>query len=57
MQHIVNPVLLGGGTRLFDGPYPRTELRLTGSRQFTSGALLLTYEPVSGQRQGRGLAS
>jgi dihydrofolate reductase len=42
---IVNPVLLGGGTRLFDGPYPRTNLRLTGTQQFTSGALLLAYEP------------
>lgn len=44
---ILNPVMLGGGTRLFDGPYPRTPLRLTGTRQFTSGALLLTYEPAA----------
>ncbi|MBF9133298.1 dihydrofolate reductase family protein [Plantactinospora sp. S1510] len=44
---VVNPVLLGGGTRLFDGRYPRTNLRLTGTRQFTSGALLLTYEPAA----------
>lgn len=44
---VVNPALLGGGTRLFDGPYPRTELRLTRSRQFRSGALLLVYEPTA----------
>jgi riboflavin biosynthesis pyrimidine reductase len=44
---IVNPVLLGGGTRLFDGPYPRTELRLARTRQFESGALLLVYEPAT----------
>ncbi|GAA1869222.1 dihydrofolate reductase family protein [Asanoa iriomotensis] len=44
---VVNPVLLGGGTRLFDGTYPRTELRLTGTREFTSGALIVTYEPAT----------
>ncbi|GAA3397516.1 dihydrofolate reductase family protein [Cryptosporangium minutisporangium] len=44
---VVNPVLLGGGTRLFDGPYARTELRLTRTRQFESGALLLVYEPAA----------
>lgn len=43
---VVNPVPLGGGIRLFDGPRPRAELRLTGSRQFRSGALLLAYEPA-----------
>lgn len=42
---VVNPAILGGGTRLFDGSYPRTELRLIRSRQFRSGALLLVYEP------------
>ncbi|GAA4459663.1 dihydrofolate reductase family protein [Phytohabitans houttuyneae] len=44
---VVNPVLLGGGTRLFDGPIPRTAMRLTGTRQFAGGALLLTYEPTT----------
>jgi dihydrofolate reductase len=46
-RFVVNPVLLGGGTRLFDGRYPRNELRLTGTRQFSSGAILLTYEPAA----------
>jgi dihydrofolate reductase len=43
---IVNPVLLGGGTRLFDGQYPKAELRLTDTRRFGSGALILTYQPA-----------
>jgi dihydrofolate reductase len=47
LRLIVNPVLLGGGTRLFDAAYPRTALRLTHTRQFASGALLLTYEGPS----------
>ncbi|MGH3381987.1 MAG: dihydrofolate reductase family protein [Actinoallomurus sp.] len=44
---VVNPVLLGGGTRLFDGTYPKVELRLTYTHQFASGALLLAYETTS----------
>jgi hypothetical protein len=39
----VNPVLLGEGTRLFGGGYPRRELRLVETRRFESGALLLSY--------------
>ncbi|MFC5822175.1 dihydrofolate reductase family protein [Nonomuraea harbinensis] len=41
---VVNPALLGGGTRLFDGAYSEADLKLTGSHHFTSGALLLTYD-------------
>lgn len=44
LRLIVHPAALGRGTRLFDGNYPRTELRLTGTHQFASGALLLRYE-------------
>jgi dihydrofolate reductase len=44
LRIVVNPVLLGGGTRLFDGAHPRAELRLTDTRRFASGAMLLTYE-------------
>jgi dihydrofolate reductase len=43
---IVNPVLLGAGTRLFGGGYERSDLRLTETRRFASGALVLFYEPV-----------
>ena len=58
---VVNPVLLGGGIRLFDPGYARTELRLTQTRTFASGALLPTYERTDQasrvdppQRRGRG---
>jgi dihydrofolate reductase len=44
LRLVVNPVLLGGGTRLFEGAYARTELRLAYTRRFESGALLLGYE-------------
>jgi len=44
---IVNPALLGGGTRLFDASYARTELRLAHTRQFASGALLLVYRKAT----------
>jgi dihydrofolate reductase len=46
LRLLVHPTLLGGGTRLFGGRYPRSELRLTDSRRFASGALLLTYDLV-----------
>lgn len=41
---VLNPVLLGGGTRLFAGAYPRSTWRMTSNRQFGSGATVLTYE-------------
>ncbi len=40
LRIIVNPALLGGGTRLFDGQYPRSELQLTDTHRFASGALI-----------------
>ncbi len=44
LQLMVHPVLSGGGRRLFpDGHVPRT-LRLTDTRTFASGAVLLTFE-------------
>jgi dihydrofolate reductase len=43
---IVNPLLQGGGTRLFTGTYKPAELSLTDVRRFASGALVLTYVPA-----------
>jgi dihydrofolate reductase len=43
LRIILNPALLGAGTPLFTGEYPRSELRLTDIRRFTSGALVLSY--------------
>jgi dihydrofolate reductase len=41
----VNPVVLGEGTPLFKGYTGRRELRLLGTRIFTSGIAELRYEP------------
>ncbi|NEW42119.1 dihydrofolate reductase [Nocardia cyriacigeorgica] len=44
LRLVLNPVLLGGGTRLFDGSYPKTNWSSTETRQFAGGATLLRYE-------------
>ena len=42
---MVHPVVLGGGKRLFaDGRH--TTLKLAGPKTFSSGVVVLTYEPV-----------
>jgi len=43
LRLIINPALLGGGTRLFSSHGPRTDLRLCDTRTFGSGAAVLTY--------------
>jgi class 3 adenylate cyclase/dihydrofolate reductase len=43
---IVFPVVLGSGKRLFRDERDTSHLRLTGTRAFASGAVLLTYEPA-----------
>lgn len=50
LRLVLNPVTLGGGTRLFDGEYPRADWRLTGNRPFASGAVVLTYAKVAAPR-------
>lgn len=42
---MVNPVVLGSGTPLFQGVDHPLKLRLLKSRMFRSGNVLLTYEP------------
>jgi dihydrofolate reductase len=44
---MVFPVLLGSGRRLFPDSPDRTALRLTDTRPFPSGVVLLTYAPAS----------
>lgn len=44
LRLIVNPMLQGGGTRLFDGSYDTARLALKDVRRFASGALVLTYQ-------------
>lgn len=41
----VNPLVLGGGKRLFDGIGKALALTLTGSRAFRNGAVVSTYAP------------
>ncbi len=42
---MLNPVALGRGTALFTGLTRRFDLRLTSTRAFKNGNLLLTYHP------------
>ncbi len=44
---LVNPILLGAGTPLFQGGYDRTKLHLVETRTFGSGAVLLVYRPAA----------
>ncbi len=41
----VNPIVLGSGVPLFQGMSESVNLRLTGTRVFKSGNVLLCYEP------------
>lgn len=45
-QLVVNPVVLGGGRPLFEGVPRRLPLRLTRSRAFANGKVLLCYQPA-----------
>lgn len=48
-QIIVCPVLVGGGKPMFDEVTASTPLRLTESRTFSSGAVVLHYETLRGE--------
>lgn len=43
---MLNPVVVGGGTPIFNGLEGNIDLQLTDSRVFKSGAVLLTYRPL-----------
>ena len=45
LRIMVNPVIIGQGTPLFAGVKHRKKFRLAGMRTFTSGNVLLTYQP------------
>ncbi len=45
-QLVVNPVALGGGRTMFEGIPERLPLRLTRSRTFRNGKVLLAYAPA-----------
>jgi dihydrofolate reductase len=46
-KFLVNPIALGKGRSLFDGVTERLHLKLTNSRTFGSGKVLLCYEPAA----------
>lgn len=45
-QILVNPVVFGAGTPLFNGLDAKTNFTLKESRQFKSGTMMLTYVPA-----------
>jgi hypothetical protein len=42
----VDPVVIGDGTPIFKGIKHKLDLKLTMTRTFTSGVVLLCYQPV-----------
>ena len=46
LRIIVNPVLIGAGNSLSSSAGRRISLKLLSTREFRSGNVLLTYEPV-----------
>ncbi len=46
-QVMVNPVVLGKGRTMFDGVEKKLNLKLTRTRVFGNGNVLLCYEPVA----------
>ena len=46
-QIVVNSVVLGAGRTMFDGTKERLNLKLTRTRAFGNGNVLLCYEPAS----------
>jgi dihydrofolate reductase len=45
---MVHPVILGNGKRLFPDGSASKILKLTGTRSFSSGIIVLTYKPDGG---------
>ncbi len=43
---MVHPVVVGGGKRLFSATSDKAELKLVDSKTFSSGVVILTYQPV-----------
>jgi dihydrofolate reductase len=46
-QIVVNPVILGKGRTMFDGVKEKLRLKLTKTRAFGNGNVLLCYEPTA----------
>ena len=46
-QVVVNPIVLGKGRTMFDGVQKKLALKLTKTRAFGNGNVLLCYEPLA----------
>jgi len=46
-QIVVNPVVLGAGRTMFEGVKEKLPLKLTKTRAFGNGNVLLRYEPIA----------
>jgi len=46
-QIIVNPIVIGRGKTMFEGIKDKLALKLTKTRSFRNGKVLLNYEPIS----------
>jgi dihydrofolate reductase len=53
LQVVVNPVVLGGGRTMFEGVATRLALRLTSTRAFANGKVVVCYEPALGGSPAR----
>ncbi len=51
-QIVVNPVVLGQGKTLFDGITQKLDLKLTKTRAFRNGNVLLCYQPMGAATAG-----
>jgi dihydrofolate reductase len=49
-QVVINPVVLGKGRTMFDGIKGKLTLKLTKTRTFGNGNVLLCYEPAASHR-------
>lgn len=45
-QMVLNPIVLGEGRTMFEGIKNKLNLKLTGTRTFKNGNVLLTYQPA-----------
>jgi len=52
-QFMIDPVALPDGTPVFKDIKQKLDLRLTDSKVFKSGVVLLNYQPINKQEEGR----
>jgi len=45
-QIVVTPIVLGSGRTMFDGVHEKVDLRVSNSRVFDNGNVVLWYEPA-----------